>query len=149
LGQFQDPLLPDAWKIGLLDTLNLENRSDLSESDVSAVIDAFAVKGTAGQTEQAFNFFCLRWFGSFLFSQKELVGQREPKVKRALEKQDRAALPKRDDANIRQAAKLIDAIHNYKAALQKTADEMKDEKIKANLNKRILKWEPAPDTPTK
>jgi hypothetical protein len=64
-------------------------------------------------------------------------------------KQDRAALPKRDDANIRQAAKLIDAIHNYKAALQKTADEMKDEKIKANLNKRILKWEPAPDTPTK
>jgi hypothetical protein len=75
--------------------------------------------------------------------------QKAPDLKDAMEKQDRTALPKRDDANVRQAGKLIDAIRDYRMALQKTADEVKDEHIKANLKKRLSKWEPAPDTPTK
>lgn len=75
--------------------------------------------------------------------------QRAPELKDALEKQDRPSLPSKDDVHVKQASKLIDAIQGYKAALQKTADEVKDEKIKANLKKRLANWEPAAVTPPK
>ncbi len=81
--------------------------------------------------------------GSFLNLRKELIIQKAPDLKDALEKRDKTALPRRDDANARQAATLIDAIHDYKAALQKMADEVKDEQIKAQLKKRLSKWQPA------
>lgn len=149
LKQFSDPTLPTAWKTGLLDVLNLENRSDLSESNVAEVVNLLTEKANGKQESESFRFFCLGRLGSLLFTQRELITQKAPDLKDALEKQDRDALPKRDDANVRQAARLIDAIRDYKTALQKTADEVKDEKIKANLKKRLTKWEPASITPTK
>jgi hypothetical protein len=149
LKQFSDPTLPTAWKTGLLDVLNLENRSDLSESNVVAIVDMLTAKATGKQESDLFRSFCLHRLGSLLFTQQEILVQKAPDLKDALEKQDRAALPKRDDANVRQAAKLIDAIRDYKTALQKTADEVKDDQIKANLKKRLTKWESAPATPTK
>jgi hypothetical protein len=147
LKQFSDPSLPAAWKSGLLDVLDLENRPDLSDEEVAAAISVLDELGKNKQNSDGFRSFCLGKLGSLLFSHRELLTQKAPELKDALEKQDRAALPKRHDANISQAAKLIDAIRDYRTALQKTADEVKDEKIKANLEKRLRKWEPASATP--
>lgn len=140
LEQFSDPTLPAAWKTGLLDVLNLENRSDLSESNVDAVVNLLTEKANGKQEPEAFRSFCLGRLGSLLFTQREIITQKAPDLRDALEKQDRTALPKRDDANVKQAAKLIDAIQGYQMVLQKTADEVKDEQIKANLKKRLAKW---------
>lgn len=142
LDQFSDPTLPLAWKTGLLDVLDLENREDLTTADVALVITRLHEMGLDKQNDDAVRFFYLGKLGSFLYSQRELITQKAPDVEDALDKQDRTALPKRDDANVRQAAKLIDAIRDYKATLQKTADEVKDEQIKANLKKRLAKWKP-------
>ena len=142
LAQFSDPTLPTAWKTGLLDVLNLENRSDLSESNVYAIVDLLTKMANEKQEPEAFRSFCLGRLGSLLFTQREIITQNAPDLKDALEKQNRTALPKRDDAIVKQAAKLIDAIQAYQMVLQKTADEVKDEQIKANLKKRLAKWGP-------
>lgn len=152
LKQFSDTTLPAAWKMGLLDVIKPENRRDLTEVEVATVIAVLMEGGQSKQDKQDFDMFrivYLQKLGSFLYSQRELITQKVPELKNALEKQDKAALPKRDDANVKQAAKLIDAIRDYKTALQKTADEVKDEQIKANLKKRLAKWEPASVIPTK
>lgn len=149
LNQLSDPTLPNSWKMALLDILRLDDQGDLTESEVATVIATLNEVGQNKHNSDVFRSFCLGRLGSFLYSQQERIAQKAPDLRDALEKQDRAALPKRDDANVRQAVKLIDAIRHYKTALQKTADEMKDEQIKANLKKRLSKWEPAPDTPTK
>ena len=142
LKQLSDITLPPAWKAGLLDVLKLHNRDNLTEAETAAVISVLSEMGQNKQNIDVFRSFCLQELGGFLYSQRELITQKAPELKDALEKQDQAALPKRDDANVKQAAKLIDAIQDYKAALQKTADEVKDEQIKANLKKRLAKWEP-------
>ncbi len=149
LEQFSDPTLPLAWKTGLLDVLDLENREDLNADDAALVIARLREMGLDKQNDDRFRSFCLGRLGSLLYSQRELIARKAPDAKDAIEKQDRAALPKRDDANVRQAAELIDAIRDYKTALQKTADEVKDEQIKTNLKKRLSKWEPTPATPSK
>jgi len=149
LKQLSDATLPTSWKIALLDVLKPENRPDLSEEEVAGVISVLDELGQSKQNSNVFRSFCLGRLGSLLYSQREILAQKAPDVKDALEKHDKTALPKRDDANVRQAAKLIDAIRDYKTALQKAADEVKDEQIKANLKKRLSKWEPVPDTPTK
>ncbi len=149
LKQLSDPTLPNSWKMGLLDVLNLEDRADLTESEVAAATETLIQVGQNKQDSDIFRSFCLGRLGSLLYSQRELITQKVPDLKDALEKHDKTALPKRDDANVRQAAKLIDAIRDYKTAIQKTADEVKDEQIKANLRKRLSKWEPTPATPNK
>ena len=50
-------------------------------------------------------------------------------------------MPQRDVAIIKQAAKLIDAERDYKMALQKAIRDVKDDKIKANLEKWLAKRE--------
>lgn len=150
LKQFSDTTLPAAWKIGLLDVVKPENRGDLTEVEVATVTSVLMEGGQGKQDKQDFDMFrivYLQKLGSFLYSQRELITQKSPELKDAIEKQDKAALPKRDDANVKQAAKLIDAIRDYKTVLRKTADEVKDEQIKTNLKKRLTKWEPS--TPTK
>ena len=142
LQQLSDPTLPAAWKIGLLDVLNLGSRSDLSESNIVAVVNILTEKANAKQESESFRSFCLSRLGSVLFTQREIIMQKAPDLKDALEKQDRTALPERDDANVKQAGKLIDAIQGYQMVLQKTADEVKDEQIKSNLKKRLAKWGP-------
>lgn len=152
LKQFSDTTLPAAWKIGLLDVVKPENRGDLSEVEVATVTAVLMEGGQRKQNEQDFDMFrivYLQKLGSFLYSQRELITQKAPELKDALEKQDKTSLPKKDDANVKRAAKLIDAIQDYRAALQKTADEVKDEQIKANLKKRLAKWDPVSITPTK
>ena len=149
LKQVEDPTLPSAWKIGLLDALNLENRSDLSESEVAEITKILAGKIQNKEGSERFRSFCIQKLGSFLFTQREIIMQKAPDLKDALEKQDRVALPKRDDTNVRQAEKLIDSIRDYKNAIQKMADEVNDEKIKANLIKRLENWQSTPVTPTK
>lgn len=142
LQQLSDPTLPAAWKIGLLDVLDLGSRSDLSESNIVAIVKILTEKANEKQEAESFRSFCLSRLGSMLFTQREIIMQKAPDLKDALEKQDRAALPKRDDADVKQAAEIIDAIRDYKIILQKTADEIKDEQIKANLKKRLAKWDP-------
>ncbi|MDI6809954.1 MAG: hypothetical protein QME66_13460 [Candidatus Eisenbacteria bacterium] len=149
LGQLSDRSLPDSWKWAILDTLRLHNRCDLSGAETATVVSLLSEAGANGQNSDKLRSVCLQKLGSFLFTQREITTQKVPDLKDALEKQDRAALPKRDDANVKQAAKLIDAIGTYKTTLQKTADEVKDEQIKANLKKRLTKWEPTSVTPTK
>ncbi|MDI6810005.1 MAG: hypothetical protein QME66_13735, partial [Candidatus Eisenbacteria bacterium] len=113
LEQFSDPMLPVAWKAGLLDVLDLENREDLSDEDIAAAIALLSEMGQNKQNIDGFRSFCLGRLGSLLYSQRELITRKAPDLKDALEKQDRTALPKRDDANVKQAAKLIDAIGTY------------------------------------
>lgn len=149
LKQVSDATLPTSWKIALLDMLKPENRPDLTEEEIAAVIAALDGSGQDKKNSDVFRFFCLQRLGSLLYTQREIITQRAPDLKDSIEKQDRSALPKRDDANVRQAVKLIDAIQDYKAALQKTADEVKDKKIKADLKNYLMKWQPASVTPTK
>jgi len=149
LKQLSEPTLPSSWKMGLLDALKLENRSDLTEAEVEAVIVILCDAGRNKQSSDVFRSFCLGRLGGFLFSQRKILTQKASDLKDAIEKQDLAVLPKRDDVNIREAAKLIAAIRDYRANLQETADEVKDEQIKTNLQKRLLKWEPSPATPIK
>lgn len=149
LKQVEDTTLPSAWKIGLLDALNLENRSDLPESEVAEVTRILTGKVQNKAESERFRSFCIQKLGSFLFTQREIITQKAPDLKDALEKQDRSALPKRDDSNVRQAARLIDAIQDYRTALQKTADEVKDEKIRTNLKRRLANWEPPSAPPPK
>jgi hypothetical protein len=149
LKQLSDPTLPNSWKMGLLDILRLDDRGDLTEAEVATVIATLNEVGQDKQNSDVFRSFCLGRLGGLLYSQQELIAQKAPDLKNALEKQDRAALPKRDDANVRQAAKLIDAILDYRTAIQKTADEVKDEKIKVSLKRRLANWQPNTGTPTK
>jgi hypothetical protein len=149
LKQLSDATLPASWKIGLLNVLKPENRPDLNEEEVAAVISVLHETGRSKQNSDVFRTFCLQRLGNLLSTQREIITQKAPDLKDALEKEDRTVLPKKDDANVRKAAKLIDAIGDYKTALQKTADEVKDEQIKANLKKRLSKWEPTPNTPIK
>ncbi len=149
IAQLSDSTLPSTWKIALLDALKLNRRSDMAESEVIAVTSALSEAGQSKQNSDIFRSMCFNHLGNFLITERERITQKAPDVKDALDKQDRTALPKRDDANVRQAAKLIDAIRDYKTALQKTADEVKDEQIKANLKNRLTKWESAPATPNK
>ena len=149
VAQLSDSTLPSTWKIALLDALKLNRRSDMTEPEVIAVISALSEAGQSKQNSDIFRSMCFSHLGNFLITERERITQKAPDLKDALEKQDRVALPKRDDANVRQAAKLIDAIRDYKTALQKTADEVKDEQVKAHLKKLLSKWGPVPDTPTK
>lgn len=149
LAQISDSTLPASWKIALLDVVKVENRSDLSEIEVAEVTKILAEKAQSKKDSEPFRLFYAHRLGSFLLTQREIIMQKSPELKDALEKQDRIALPKRDDANVKQAAKLIDAIRDYRAALQKMADEVKEEKTKDDLKKHLTKWEPAPVTPIK
>ncbi len=143
LGDLSDPSLPDAWKWAILDALRLHNRCDLSDSETTTVVALLSRAGADNRNSDRLRSVCLHKLGSFLSTQREIITQKAPDVKDALEKQDKTALPKRGDANVRRAAKLIDAIRHYRMALQKTADEVQDEQIKAQLKKRLSKWQPA------
>lgn len=149
VAQLFDSTLPSTWKIALLDALKLNRRSDMTEPEIIAVISALSDAGQSKQNSDIFRSICFSHLDNFLITERERITQKVPDLKDALEKQDRTALPKREDADVRQAAKLIDAILDYKAALRKTAEEVKDEQIKATLKKRLSKWEPGPDAPTK
>lgn len=142
LKQVSDATLPTSWKIGLLDMLKPENRPDLTEEEIATVISVLDGEGQNKKNSDVFRSFCLQKLGSFLYTQREIITQNIPDLKDAIEKQDRTVLPNRDDANVKQAAKLIDAIRDYRATLQKTADGVKDEQIKSNLKKRLANWQP-------
>lgn len=101
------------------------------------------------QEPDAFRSICLQQLSSFLYSQREQLVEKAPSVKDALERQDKGALPKSEDPNIKRAAALIDAILNYRTALQKVLDEVKDERIKTSLKKYLAKWAPVQPKPNK
>jgi hypothetical protein len=147
LKQFSDPTLPFFWKMGLADALHLSNRSDLSESETEIVINMLMEKGKNRLEPEMFQYFCLQELGSILSSQRRIIEQKSPELKEALEKQDKTRLPKKDDATVKQADKLLDSISAYKTAISKAATEIQEEKYKAQLKKRMERWEPIPANP--
>ncbi|MEI9478007.1 MAG: hypothetical protein WCO26_15715 [Deltaproteobacteria bacterium] len=151
LKQISDLTLPTSWKIGLLDVLKPEKRIDMSEEEVFSVIAVLDETGMSKQSSDVLRFFCLQKLGGILYTQRDIMIQKTPNLKDALEKQDRTVLPKQVDADVKRAGNLIDAIRNYRTMLLKAADEVKDDKIRNNLKKRLVKWEPTsvmPTTPT-
>lgn len=147
IGQISDSTLPSTWKVALIDALRLNRRQNMTDPEVMAVTSALSDAGRSMQSSDIFRSQCINHLGNVLIAERERMAEKAPDLKDALEQHDKTALPKRDDANVRQAARLIDVSRDYKAMLQKTLDEIKDEQIKANLKKCLSKWEPPPATP--
>ena len=127
----------------------MENRDNFTEDELSAVI---SILSEIGQMKAASDFLrsvSLQKLGSVLQTQVELILEKAPELRIEMEQQDRATLLKRDNTNAKRAARLVDAIHEYREILRKATDEVKDEKIRAHLTKRLRKWEPVPCVPTK
>jgi hypothetical protein len=147
LKQLSDPELPSSWKMALLDVIRLDARNDLAELEIASVVSALSEAGLSKQNSDVFRSFVLAKLGFFLSMQRELLARKAPDLKIAMEENDKTALPKRDDAAVRQAAKLIDAVRDYRTALKKTVDEVQDAKIKNKLRNSLSKWETASAPP--
>ena len=144
LKQIADPTLPGAWRyVRLGDLKPLE----FSDTETAAFVKTLMKCGQSKENPEIFREYCFSELYYFISNQRNMLIKADPELKEALEKPGKAALPKNAGATVKQAAKLLDIIGDYNAALQKMMAETKNERTKANLEAFQKKLESPPAKP--